>query len=287
MDQANVRMIPINEIDSTFRLRWGEADPKLVDEIAQDVKKESRVTNAILVAEKASESGYNLVNGLHRFEGTKKAGISTIPAQILDKCDDITTELLVIAARDDTTRKSTRPIETAMVIQDLKEKGITMVEFEHLFHFSKQHLNNLLRLLKLPEEIRNMIRDGKLAPAKGRAIAGLSELNLSKDEERALMIEMARKGLGEGLGEIPTCSEFHRMIQQEKAGRSHNPLYAREKRNMVLVDSIQNQVKKLMRALSDEMPDPAYEKMVFEDVQPLYNKISDLMKQSDRPVESA
>ena len=68
------------------------------------------------------------------------------------------------------------------------------------------------------------------------------------------------------------------MIQQEKTKRLHNSLYAREKRNLALVDTFHKQIKKLVCALNEQLPpEPAYKKMVFEGLRPLYDKITDLM----------
>lgn len=127
------------------------------------------VIQPILV--RPSGKAYELVAGERRWRAARKAGLKQIPA-IVRELDD--RQNAFYALIENMQREDLNSIEEAEGIQEImSEYGLNQEEAAKLIGKSRPYIANSLRLLKLPEEVRNMVADRTLSAGHARAIAGL------------------------------------------------------------------------------------------------------------------
>lgn len=148
---------------------------------------------------------YEIVAGERRWRAAQRAGLHAIPA-IVRELDEV--EVLEIAIVENVQRTDLNPIEEAQGFQALIDRfGRTQQEIAEIVGKSRPHIANMLRLLALPEELQDMVRDGRLTAGHARAI-------LTAPDPRAL----AKRVVDEGLN----VREIERLAQQAK-DEKHGP----------------------------------------------------------------
>ncbi|MEL6664203.1 MAG: ParB/RepB/Spo0J family partition protein, partial [Pseudomonadota bacterium] len=127
------------------------------------------VLQAILVRPDPKKSGgYQIVAGERRWRAAKRAGLETIPAVIKDM-DEL--ELLEIGIIENVQRQDLNPMEEAEAYGALMKRfGRTQEGLAESVGKSRAHIANTIRLLKLPEPVREMVREQKLSAGHARAI---------------------------------------------------------------------------------------------------------------------
>ncbi|MDO5296967.1 MAG: ParB/RepB/Spo0J family partition protein [bacterium] len=147
-------------------------DENKLQELADSIKVHGVVQPVIV--NKVPE-GYRLVVGERRFRASKLAGLSHIPAIVRDFADQ---QMLEVALIENLQREDLNPIETAQAYQYLlKEHNLTHDQLSERLGCSRSAVSNTLRLLALPDEIREDVISGVISSGHARAI-------LSLDEER-------------------------------------------------------------------------------------------------------
>jgi ParB family chromosome partitioning protein len=148
---------------------------------------------------------FEIVAGERRWRAAQRAGLHAIPAVVRDLNE---VEVLEIAIVENVQRMDLNPIEEAQGFQALIDRfGRTQEEIAEAVGKSRPHIANMLRLLKLPEDIQEMVRDGRLSSGHARAI-------LTAPDPRGL----AQRVLKEGLN----VREVERIAQQAK-DEKHGP----------------------------------------------------------------
>ena len=161
-------------------------DEEKLQELAQSIK-EHGVFQPILVRE--AIEGYELVAGERRLRASKIAGLNEIPA-IVVKFDE--QQMMEISLLENIQREDLSPIEEALAYEELINKlDYTQEKLAHRLGKSRSNITNMLRLLKLPKELQDEVKKGKLSYGHARAL-------LSLDDEKR-MIELAEKTIKEGL----------------------------------------------------------------------------------------
>ena len=156
-----------------------------LQELADSIR-EYGVIQPILV--RPALKGYELVAGERRWRAARKAELKKIPA-IIREIDD--KQNAYFALIENMQREDLNALEEAEGISVLmNEYELTQEEAAKAVGKSRPYVTNALRLLKLPESIRELVINGKLSAGAARAIAGL------KTEE--LQLEAAEKAVKEG-----------------------------------------------------------------------------------------
>lgn len=145
-----------------------EFNEEALDDLASSIL-EYGVIQPVLV--RPASKGYELVAGERRWRAARKAGLKQIPA-IVRKLDD--RQNAFYALIENMQREDLNSIEEAEGIQEImSEYGLNQDEAAKVIGKSRPYIANSLRLLKLPEEIRNMVAERTLSAGHARAIAGL------------------------------------------------------------------------------------------------------------------
>ncbi|MEK1396222.1 ParB/RepB/Spo0J family partition protein [Limosilactobacillus fermentum] len=163
---------------------------------------------------------YELIAGERRLRATKMTEHKTIPA-IVRVLDDQT--MMEVAVLENLQREDLSPLEEAQAYQTLIERlNLTQVQVAARLGKSRPYIANYLRLLGLPEEVKQMLASGELSMGQARTLLGV------KDERR--LVELAKRVANEGL----TVRQLEEIVaginkkgHQKPVVKSANP-YLRE-----------------------------------------------------------
>ena len=156
-----------------------EALEQLADSIGQ-----FGVLQPIIVREsKLLEGTYEIVAGERRWRAAKMAGLNEIPAVILDGDDLKAAQVAVI---ENIQREDLNPVEEAMAYDVLIDRyGLTQDQVAKQVGKNRSTVTNMLRLLDLPDEVLELLKNGQISAGHARALLGL------KNEEQ--MAPLAQK----------------------------------------------------------------------------------------------
>ena len=146
-------------------------DKESLEELARSIE-ENGLLQPILVREYGN-GRYQIIAGERRFRASKIAGLSEIPAIILDRDDRKVAEISLI---ENIQRENLNPIEEAMAFKALaNEYGLTQEELSDRVGKSRSAIANATRLLDLPEEVLSMVASGELSAGHGRTLLGVKD----------------------------------------------------------------------------------------------------------------
>lgn len=161
----------IDEISpNRFQPRNYFDDDKL-EELVASIR-ENGILQPVVVQK--SGSGYELIVGERRWRASKKAGLKKIPAMIREVSDAQTLELAII---ENIHRQDLNPIEEAEAYARLADEfALTQEMIANKVGKSRTAVANILRLLKLPRNIKEHLISGKLSMGHARALLGLGNV---------------------------------------------------------------------------------------------------------------
>lgn len=126
-----------------------------------------------LLVRPLAEGGYQLVAGERRWRASRMAGLFEVPVIIREMTD---AEMMQIAMIENLQRENLNPVEEAMGYRTLMEEyGLTQEEISKSVGKSRPVIANALRILKLPEEILEMLGSGEISMGHARALLGFSD----------------------------------------------------------------------------------------------------------------
>lgn len=165
-----IDLIDINDIKPNEKQPRKNFDETKLDELAASIKEHGLIQPVIL--RKASR-GYEIVAGERRWRACRKAGFKEIPSIIKELTDE---ENMLLAIIENMQREDLDPIEEAEGLNQMIDTfGLTQEEVSKSVGKSRPYITNALRLLKLPEEVRSFLSQGKLSVGHARAIAGVAD----------------------------------------------------------------------------------------------------------------
>ena len=122
--------------------------------------------------------GYYIVVGERRFRASQLAGLTEIPAIIKELSDSDMMELAII---ENLQREDLNAIEEAESYQRLmNDLGLTQQKVAGRLGKSRPYIANMLRLLNLPKDISNQVKEGALSSAHGRTLLGIKDVTMMK-----------------------------------------------------------------------------------------------------------
>lgn len=171
--------------DNRFQPRQHYAEAAL-DELAASIK-EKGLLQPILV--RKHSDGYEVVAGERRLKAARKLGLSKVPVIIREVTDK---EALVLALVENVQREELDPIEKAQSYRRLcDEFGYSQDEIAKSVGKDRATISNLLRLLKLSDEMQTAVSEGKIAEGHARALLSVEDANARK----LLFLEAVSRGL--------------------------------------------------------------------------------------------
>lgn len=197
--EKGISYININDIKPNENQPRKTFNEEKIEELADSIKEHGLIQPVVL---RKSGKGYEIVAGERRWRACRKAGLKEIPCIIKDINDE---ENMLIAIIENMQREDLNPVEEAEGLNQMIEVfGMTQEQVSKSVGKSRPYITNALRLLKLPEEIRQMLSEGKLSTGHARAIAGV--------ESKAKQIKIAEQVVANEL----SVRETEKLTKEEK-----------------------------------------------------------------------
>ena len=220
--------IPLSELRSNPYQPRKNFDDNALQELANSIK-EHGVFQPIIA--KKSIKGYEIIAGERRVKASILAGKTTIPAIIRDFSDQ---DMMEIALLENLQRENLNALEEAMAYKKLlDELHLTQESLAERLGKSRSHITNMLGLLTLPEEVKDMIMDGKISMSHARV--------LSKIDNNEKIKELADKIIVDGLS------------VREIEDLSHTDTTIEKKNTQVRHDTNRNEYKVIEEELSEKL----------------------------------
>jgi ParB family chromosome partitioning protein len=176
-------------------------------ELADSIR-EQGIVQPLIVRSKGND--FELIAGERRWRAAQLAGLSEVPV-ILKEADD--RSVLELALIENLQRENLNPLEEALgYAQLIGQFHLTQEEAATKVGKSRAAVANALRLLKLPAEIQNYLRDGRLSVGHAKVILGLSRT----DEQKLAAERVLKEGLN-----VRQTEEFIANLQN-RAGATHS-----------------------------------------------------------------
>ncbi len=167
----NARLLPMSEIDVSADQPRKTFSPDSLKELADSISRDGLLQPVLVRRTPAGR--YELIAGERRFRAAKLAGLTRIPALLAD-ADDATAARYALV--ENLQREDLNPLEEAAAYQALIERyRLTQEQVAEQVGRSRSTVTNALRLLELPESVRNLLLSGSLTAGHARALLGLKD----------------------------------------------------------------------------------------------------------------
>jgi ParB family chromosome partitioning protein len=174
---SNIVEIPVNQIEENPFQPRTDFDEEALDELAQSISVHGLIQP--ITVRRLSERKYQLISGERRWRATQKAGIEQIPAYVRLANDQ---EMLEMALVENIQREQLNPIEVAISYQRLmQECELSHEALSERVGKKRSTITNYVRLLKLPPQIQNTLKNKKISMGHARALAGLENIEVQLD----------------------------------------------------------------------------------------------------------
>lgn len=128
---------------------------------------------------------YELIAGERRWRAARLAGLSRVPVVVKEVPDQ---DLLEIALIENIQRENLNPIEEAQAYRRLIENvGLTQEALATRVGRDRSYITNYLRLLKLPDDLQQLVVEGRLSTGHARTILGLAHVDLQRKIARQVI----------------------------------------------------------------------------------------------------
>lgn len=180
---------------------------KDLDELAVSVKEKGILQPLIVRPNPGGDGTYQIVAGERRWRAAQLARLHEVPVLIRDLTD---AEVLEIAIIENVQRADLNPVEEAQGFQQLMQTfAYTQDQLSKVLGKSRSHIANILRLLRLPEDVLNHLRSGALSIGHARAL-------IPVDNPSVLAATVVQKSL--------SVRETERLAKQGSASeQGHRP----------------------------------------------------------------
>ena len=221
---TSIQEIPVGELDPNPDQPRRTFSEESISQLADSIR-EQGVLQPLLVAPSGG-GRYMIIAGERRFRAGREAGLETLPCIVKDI--DVIRQR-EIALIENLQREDLNPLEAARGIRALMDQcGYTQEKVSTRLGKSRPAVANMLRLLSLPDEVAEMVRDDLLSQGHARVLAGV------KDRDQQL--RLARKAVDEGLN-------VRQMEQLVKALDSKPRKKAVPKRLPAELDELQEKIR--------------------------------------------
>ena len=185
-------------------------DKEALEELASSIT-ENGLLQPILVRE-YGEGRYQIIAGERRFRASKLAGLTEIPAIVLEKDDRKAAEIALI---ENIQREDLNPIEEALGYKALADEyGLTQEELSSKVGKSRSAVANILRLLDLPDNVLALVASKKLSAGHARTLLGLkSRDNMILLAKRTIEADLSVRQLEE---EVKRLNKIKPVIEDEE-----------------------------------------------------------------------
>ena|SRR3989338_627812 len=185
--ESSFQMIPLIQIKPNHDQPRKEFDPEAIEDLAASIR-EKGILQPVVVKRSANNQ-FELICGERRMRAALLCGLTEIPAVIKDIADS---DFLEWALIENIQREDLNPLEEALAYEKLvQDQMVSQEEVAKRVGKSRVAITNTMRLLRLPEEVRQWVATGQLAAGHARAILGLP----TPEHQRQLAKRVVEDGL--------------------------------------------------------------------------------------------
>src|SRR3954463_5867907 len=163
-----------------------QMDPSKLDELADSIR-----VNGIIqpIVVRRVGDGYRIIAGERRWRAAQRAGLLKVPVVIRDVDESSPNKkLLELALVENIQRENLNPVDEAHAYQRLAdEHGLTQDQIAAAVGKDRSSIANFLRLLKLPDEVRNDLAGGAISMGHARALLGLADAAAQRHASREVI----------------------------------------------------------------------------------------------------
>ncbi|MCZ0961399.1 ParB/RepB/Spo0J family partition protein [Paracoccus benzoatiresistens] len=200
-------LIPIEQITANPDQPRRSFDAASLQELADSLRQRGVLQPLIVRRHPQDEGLYQIVAGERRWRAAQMAQLHELPVIIRDLSD---TEVLEVAIIENIQRADLNAIEEAASYRQLMDRfGHTQERLAEALNKSRSHIANLLRLLSLPDQVQDYLKDGKLTAGHARAL-------ITADNPAAL----ARRVIDNGLSVRETEDLVRKQTKTAKDGET-------------------------------------------------------------------
>lgn len=186
-DTGRVMDISIDEISPNPWQPRRDFDEESLNDLASSIRENGLIQP--VVVRKKKDGTYELAAGERRWRAAKMAGLTVIPAISKEYDDRSMAEMALV---ENLQRKDLNPVDEGMAYRKLMDEyGLTQEGISKKVGKSRPYVANMVRLLDLPEEVKDFLSKGQLTAGQARPLLGL--------ESDAEKVQLARRIVKEGL----------------------------------------------------------------------------------------
>ena len=184
--RSGTDVLPIDRIVPNPRQPRREFPEDDLSELAESIRSRG-ILQPLIVRRDPDDAGrYQIVAGERRWRAAQRAQLHDVPVIVRDLSD---VEVLEVAIIENIQRADLNAVEEAAGYRQLLERfGHTQEQLAEALGKSRSHIANSIRLLKLPEEVQVLVRDGKLSAGHARAL-------VTAEDPAALARRVAKRAL--------------------------------------------------------------------------------------------
>lgn len=211
--------LPISQVEPGLNQPRKRFDPETLSDLAESIRVHGIIQP--LTVRRLASGYYQIIAGERRWRAAKQAGLTEVPAVIIEADDRKVMELGLI---ENLQREDLNPAEEARGYQVLMEEyGLTQEQVSEAMGKSRPAIANTLRLLALPEDLLKLVEEGTLSAGHARAILGAPT--------QAMQHQAAKQVIDHGLSVRQTESLVKALQKQpaeKKAANDEIALYLGE-----------------------------------------------------------
>ena len=230
--------IPIDLIDPSSLQPRSIFDESKLDELARSITANG-VVQPLLLRRRGPR--YELIAGERRWRAAQLAGLSKVPAVIRSVSDDKVLELALI---ENIQREDLNPIEEARAYKKLIDTvGLTQETVAERVGRDRSYVTNYLRLLKLPNDLQDLLQKGKLSTGHARALLGTDHIEVQR--------RLARKVIDRDLS-VRATEQLVRQTVEPRQRKTTRAVQAVDPNVRAAETKLRRQFGTQVRIVSDE-----------------------------------
>ena len=209
---AGLRDIPVDAIRPNPRQPRAHFDEQELEELAASIRAHG-LLQPVLVSQQR-DGTFQLITGERRWRAVQLAGMPTLPAVVKEATPQASLEMALV---ENIQRRDLNPLEEAHAFRQLiEEHGLTQEQLGQRIGKSRVSVTNTLRLLHLPEPVREALANGSISEGHARAI-----LMANGEAQRLRLLERV-------LSDHLSVRDTEAVAREMNAARQRAPLLARD-----------------------------------------------------------
>jgi ParB family chromosome partitioning protein len=163
-----VRELPIDQVVANSKQPRRTFPNAEMEELAESIRTKGVIQPILVRPDPTEEGKFEIVAGERRWRAARRAGLSVVPVVVREMDDR---ESLEIAIIENVQRLDLNPVEEAEAYKSLIDRfARTQESIAQQVGKSREHVSNTMRLLNLPDDVREHVREGRLTAGHARAL---------------------------------------------------------------------------------------------------------------------